>query len=260
MVFVFYQFEPAPIHFNPKAVEAIENSTYAGEFKVLETQLGEIQEQKRILLLQPNSIDLKEVARLDNKEREIRSEAKNLIKTAAPEIDVNDKDYVFISFILKYLPQGLIGLLLAVILSAAMSSTASELNALAATTVVDLYKRNRSPQTEQHYVNASKFFTLVWGIIAILFASFGSLVENLIQLVNIIGSIFYGTILGVFVVAIFLKSIKGQAIFYAALVSEAMIIYLFYIDLFSYLWLNVIGTALTIFLGYLLQFILPKKE
>ena len=260
MVFVFYQFEPAPIHFNPKAVEAIENSTYAGEFKVLETQLGEIQEQKRILLLQPNSIDLKEVARLDNKEREIRLEAKNLIKTAAPEIEVNDKDYVFISFILKYLPQGLIGLLLAVILSAAMSSTASELNALAATTVVDLYKRNRSPQTEQHYVNASKFFTLVWGIIAILFASFGSLVENLIQLVNIIGSIFYGTILGVFVVAIFLKSIKGQAIFYAALVSEAMIIYLFYIDLFSYLWLNVIGTSLTIFLGYLLQFILPKKE
>jgi len=260
MVFVFYQFEPAPIHFNPKAVEAIENSTYAGEFKVLETHLGEIQEQKRILLLQPNSIDLKEVARLDNKEREIRSEAKNLIKTAAPEIEVNDKDYVFISFILKYLPQGLIGLLLAVILSAAMSSTASELNALAATTVVDLYKRNRSPQTEQHYVNASKFFTLVWGIIAILFASFGSLVENLIQLVNIIGSIFYGTILGVFVVAIFLKSIKGQAIFYAALVSEAMIIYLFYMDLFSYLWLNVIGTVLTISLGYLLQFILPKKE
>ncbi|PSR09100.1 MAG: sodium:solute symporter [Candidatus Arcticimaribacter sp.] len=260
MVFVFYQFEPAPIHFNPKAVEAIENSTYAGEFKVLETHLGEIQEQKRILLLQPNSIDLKEVARLDNKEREIRSEAKNLIKTAAPEIEVNDKDYVFISFILKYLPQGLIGLLLAVILSAAMSSTASELNALAATTVVDLYKRNRSPQTEQHYVNASKFFTLVWGIIAILFASFGSLVENLIQLVNIIGSIFYGTILGVFVVAIFLKSIKGQAIFYAALVSEAMIIYLFYMDLFSYLWLNVIGTVLTISLGYLLQFALPKKE
>ena len=159
MVFVFYQFEPAPIHFNPKAVEAIENSTHAEDFKVLETELEIIQEQKRILLLQPNSIDLKEVARLDHNEREIRSEVKNLIKMAAPEIEVNDKDYVFISFILKYLPQGLIGLLLAVILSAAMSSTASELNALAATTVVDLYKRNRGPQTEQHYVNASKFFT-----------------------------------------------------------------------------------------------------
>ena len=260
MVFVFYQFEPAPIHFNPKAVEAIENSTHAEDFKVLETELEIIQEQKKILLLQPNSIDLKEVTRLDHNEREIRSEVKNLIKMTAPEIEVNDKDYVFISFILKYLPQGLIGLLLAVILSAAMSSTASELNALAATTVVDLYKRNRGPQTEQHYDNASKFFTLAWGIIAILFASFGSLVENLIQLVNIIGSIFYGTILGVFVVAIFLKSIKGQAIFYAALISETMIIYLFYMDLFSYLWLNVIGTVLTIFLGYLLQFILPKKD
>ncbi len=259
MVFIFYQFEPAPIHFNPKAVEAIENSTYAGEFKILEIQLDQIQEQKRSLLIQPNSIDLKAVAQLDNEERELRSEAKSLIKTAAPEIEVNDKDYVFISFILKYLPQGLIGLLLAVILSAAMSSTASELNALAATTVVDLYKRNRSQQTEQHYVNASKIFTLVWGIIAILFASFGSLVENLIQLVNIIGSIFYGTILGVFVVAIFLKSIKGQAIFYAALISEALIIYLFVMDHFSYLWLNVIGTALTICIGYLLQFLLPKK-
>ena len=259
MVFIFYQFEPAPIHFNPKAVEAIENSTYAGEFKILKQQLDQIQEQKRSLLTQTNSIDLKAVAQLDNNERDLRSEAKNLIKTAAPEIEVNDKDYVFISFILKYLPQGLIGLLLAVILSAAMSSTASELNALAATTVVDLYKRNRGPQTEQHYVNTSKFFTLVWGIIAILFASFGSLVENLIQLVNIIGSIFYGTILGVFVVAIFLKSIKGQAIFYAALISEALIIYLFVMDQFSYLWLNVIGTALTICLGYLLQFILPKK-
>ena len=259
MVFVFYQFEPAPVHFNPKAVEAVENSAYAGEFKILEGQLDQIQKQKRTLLLQSNGIDLEKVADLDAREKEVRSEVKSLIKTAAPKIETNDKDYVFISFILKYLPQGLIGLLLAVILSAAMSSTASELNALAATTVVDLYKRNRKTQTEKHYVNASKFFTLLWGIIAILFASFGSLVENLIQLVNIIGSIFYGTILGVFVVAIFLKSIKGQAIFYAAIVSEILIIWLFYMDQFSYLWLNVIGTALTIFLGYLLQFMLPKK-
>ena len=141
-----------------------------------------------------------------------------------------------------------------------MSSTASELNALAATTVVDLYKRNRNNLSETHYVNASKFFTLFWGIIAILFASFGSLYENLIQLVNIIGSIFYGTILGVFVVAIFLKRIKGQAIFYAALISEALIIYIFYLDILGYLWLNVIGTILTILLGYLLQFTLPKKS
>ncbi|MDA8699278.1 sodium:solute symporter [Flavobacteriaceae bacterium] len=260
MVFVFYQFEPSPINFNPKAIEAVEQSNYKEEFNHLEATLSQIQELKRMHLLDENNVDLKEVARLDIREKEIRKEAKSLINKAAPNIETNDKDYVFISFILKYLPQGLIGLLLAVILSAAMSSTASELNALAATTVVDLYKRNRNNLSETHYVNASKFFTLFWGIIAILFASFGSLYENLIQLVNIIGSIFYGTILGVFVVAIFLKRIKGQAIFYAALISEALIIYIFYLDILGYLWLNVIGTILTILLGYLLQFTLPKKS
>tara|TARA_B110000902_G_scaffold43685_1_gene48094 strand:+ start:828 stop:2519 length:1692 start_codon:yes stop_codon:yes gene_type:complete len=260
MVFVFYQFEPAPINFNPKAIEVVKNSSYADEFKVLELKLSQIQDLKRMRLLDENSINLEEVARLDVQEKQIRTQAKTLIKAAAPEIETNDKDYVFISFILKYLPQGLIGLLLAVILSAAMSSTASELNALAATTVVDLYKRNRGHLSEKHYVNASKFFTLLWGVIAIMFASFGSLFENLIQLVNIIGSIFYGTILGVFVVAIFLKTIKGQAIFYAAIVSEALIIYIFYLDVIGYLWLNVIGTVLTIFFGYLLQFILSTKD
>ena len=260
MVFVFYQFEPAPIHFNPKAIEAVQNSAYAGELKTYENQLDQIQEQKHSLLLQSNAQDLEAVAKLDTKEKEIRTEVKTLIKKADPTIEVNDKDYVFISFILKYLPQGLIGLLLAVILSAAMSSTASELNALAATTVVDLYKRNREEQSEKHYVNASKFFTLLWGVIAILFASFGSLVENLIQLVNIIGSIFYGTILGVFVAAIFIKKIKGQAIFYAAIISEILIIGLFYLGLFGYLWLNVIGTALTLLLGYILQLLLPNEK
>ena len=260
MVFVFYQFEPAPIHFNPKAIEAVQNSAYAGKLKIYENQLDQIQEQKYSLLLQSNAQDLEAVAKLDTKEKEIRTEVKTLIKKADPTIEVNDKDYVFISFILKYLPQGLIGLLLAVILSAAMSSTASELNALAATTVVDLYKRNREEQSEKHYVNASKFFTLLWGVIAILFASFGSLVENLIQLVNIIGSIFYGTILGVFVAAIFIKKIKGQAIFYAAIISEILIIGLFYLDLFGYLWLNVIGTALTLLLGYILQLLLPNEK
>tara|TARA_Y100000389_G_scaffold59973_1_gene56070 strand:- start:1283 stop:2935 length:1653 start_codon:yes stop_codon:yes gene_type:complete len=260
MVFVFYQFEPAPIHFNPKAIEAVQNSAYAGKLKIYENQLDQIQEQKYSLLLQSNAQDLEAVAKLDTKEKEIRTEVKTLIKKADPTIEVNDKDYVFISFILKYLPQGLIGLLLAVILSAAMSSTASELNALAATSVVDLYKRNREEQSEKHYVNASKFFTLLWGVIAILFASFGSLVENLIQLVNIIGSIFYGTILGVFVAAIFIKKIKGQAIFYAAIISEILIIGLFYLDLFGYLWLNVIGTALTLLLGYILQLLLPNEK
>ena len=176
-----------------------------------------------------------------------------------PEQETNDKDYVFISFILGYLPSGLIGLLIAVIFSAAMSSTASELNALSATTTIDLYQRNIIGKSETHYVNVSKVFTLIWGLVAILFASFGNLFENLIQLVNIIGSVFYGTILGIFLVAIFIKKIKAKAIFWAALISEFIIIIIFSKNLVSFLWLNLIGTILTLFMGLIIQKLFSEK-
>ncbi len=205
-----------------------------------------------------DKITLENLTKIDAMERKQRQEAKALIKQADPQQETNDKDYVFISFILGYLPQGLVGLLLAVILSAAMSSTASELNALAATTTVDLYQRNVGEKSPAHFVKASKAFTLLWGGIAILFAAFGSLVENLIQLVNIIGSVFYGTILGVFLVAFFLKKVQGKAVFWAAIVSEAMIIFIFTQDWVSFLWLNVIGAVLTVTLSLLLQ--KGKKE
>ena len=208
------------------------------------------------MALLQDSEALNQLSDLNLKQRET---AKELIAQVAPEQEVNDKDYVFISFILKYLPSGLIGLLLAVIFSAAMSSTASELNALAATTTVDLYQRNIGERSEQHYVKASKGFTLVWGLIAILFASVGNLFENLIQLVNIIGSVFYGTILGVFLIAIFIKEIKGKAVFWAAIISEALIISLFFVDVVSYLWLNVIGAVLTVLLGYTIQKMVNEK-
>ena len=139
------------------------------------------------------------------------------------------------------------------ILSAAMSSSASEINALSATTVVDLYRRFKSDQNEKHYVWASKVFTLVWGGIAIAFALIGNLFENLIQLVNIIGSLFYGTILGIFLVAIFIKSIKANAIFIAAIVTELIVLVIFYNDWVSFLWLNVIGAVLTIFNALIIQ-------
>jgi len=249
MVFVFYQFEPAPLHFNPKAVAAVKSSTKATEFNQLEKENLEVQRQIKTALLQKDE----KLVVLSKQNLKQREDAKEIIALAAPDQEVNDKDYVFISFILKYLPTGLIGLLLAVIFSAAMSSTASELNALAATTTVDLYQRNRGGQSPAHYVNASKGFTLLWGVIAILFASVGSLFENLIQLVNIIGSIFYGTILGVFLIAIFIKSIKGKAVFWAAILSEGIIITLFLFDVVSFLWLNVIGAILTVIFGLLLQ-------
>ena len=256
MVFVFYQFEPAPLHFNPKAVAAVKASSEGANFIALEEENLRIQGQIKNALIQQNW----DLHSLTEQNLLQRNQAKTLIAKAAPDQEVNDKDYVFISFILKYLPSGLIGLLLAVIFSAAMSSTASELNALAATTTVDLYQRNYGGQSPMHYVSASKAFTLLWGIVAILFASVGSLFENLIQLVNIVGSVFYGTILGVFLIAIFIKKIKGKAAFWAAIVSELFIIVLFTLEIVSFLWLNVIGAIFTVFLGFLFQFIFKENQ
>ena len=256
MVFVFYQFEPAPLHFNPKAVAAVKASSEGANFIALEEENLRIQGQIKNALIQQNW----DLHSLTEQNLLQRNQAKTLIAKAAPDQEVNDKDYVFISFILKYLPSGLIGLLLAVIFSAAMSSTASELNALAATTTVDLYQRNYGGQSPMHYVSASKAFTLLWGIVAILFASVGSLFENLIQLVNIVGSVFYGTILGVFLIAIFIKKIKGKAAFWAAIVSELFILVLFTLEIVSFLWLNVIGAIFTVFLGFLFQFIFKKNQ
>ena len=257
MVFVFYQFEAAPLNFNPKAVAVVKNSDQALAFSRLESEnLNTQNELKKALL---SSASKQEIFNLSQQELDQREQARNLINQVAPEQETNDKDYVFISFILGYLPSGLIGLLIAVIFSAAMSSTASELNALAATTTVDLYQRNVSEKSAVHFVKASKGFTLAWGLVAILFASVGNLFENLIQLVNIIGSVFYGTILGIFLVAIFIKYIKGKAVFWAAVLSELLILILFFLDVISFLWLNVIGALLTLGFGLLFQSFFNEK-
>jgi len=261
MVFVFYQFEHAPINFNPKAVAAVQNSESAADFNQLELENRSTQSDiKTLLLTSTEEANFHEqLKQLTQTEKTQRQQAKDLITKVDPTQETNDKDYVFISFILGYLPTGLIGLLLAVIFSAAMSSTASELNALAATSTVDLYQRNVQDKTAAHYVTASRTFTFIWGIIAILFASIGNLFENLIQLVNIIGSVFYGTILGIFLVAIFIKYVQGKAVFWAALISEAIILCLFYSDVVSFIWLNVIGALLTVLFAMGLQIIMKEK-
>lgn len=257
MVFVFYQFEAAPLNFNPKAVAVVKNSDQALAFSRLESEnLNTQNELKKALLA---SASKQQILNLSQQEIDQREQARTLINQVAPEQETNDKDYVFISFILGYLPSGLIGLLIAVIFSAAMSSTASELNALAATTTVDLYQRNVGEKSAAHFVKASKGFTLAWGLVAILFASVGNLFENLIQLVNIIGSVFYGTILGIFLVAIFIKHIKGKAVFWAAVLSELLILILFFLDVVSFLWLNVIGALLTLGFGLLFQSFFNEK-
>ena len=255
MVFVFYQFNAAPLNFNPKANEAVLNSPYASEYKTLENQYKQIEDDKRALVLNGVQEEDKALIKvLETAAVSIKEKAKGIIAKADDSVETNDKDYVFIHFILNNLPRGLIGLLLAVILSAAMSSTASELNALASTTTIDLYKRSiREDKSEAHYVNASKWFTLGWGLLAILVACVANLFDNLIQLVNIIGSIFYGNVLGIFLLAFFVKHVKGTAVFIGAIVTQIIIIVVFYLDWLPYLWLNLLGCVLVMFIALLIQ-------
>ena len=268
MVFVFYQFNESPLNFNPTAIEDVRNSEFAAEFHQLEIDKKEIElaiKDKQLLYFNiENIIDKKnisnEITYLNSLENGLREQTKELILKANPAAETNDKDYVFIHFILTNLPRGLIGLLLAVIISAAMSSTASELNALASTTAIDLYKRNVGVRDEQHYVKASKWFTLLWGLIAISIACVAHLFDNLIQLVNIIGSIFYGNVLGVFLLAFFIKYVKSNAVFWAAIITQLIIIYLWYIDLMPYLWLNLVGCSIVIIISIIIQLIIGNRK
>ena len=267
LVFVFYQFNTAPLNFNPTNERMVMDSPYASEYKVLDQEkdllMGQIQTLQLTYLdaEDPAQKDLlqKEISALNTRQLSLRKEARELILAADKDAETNDKDYVFIHFILTQLPVGLIGLLLAVILSAAMSSTASEINALGATTAVDLYQRHRPGHSEKHYLKITRYFTLIWGVIAILVACTAPLFDNLIQLVNIIGSIFYGNILGVFLAAFFIRPITGPSIFWAALINQAFVITLFVLDLFEviklpYLWLNVIGCVAVIIIAFIVQF------
>lgn len=263
MVFVFYQFNTAPLNFNPAAEIAVNNSEYKIDYQHLNQKLEQNFEYKKTLFAQMNAKDISsdkfenlktQLAKANFNEEELREKAKIVIDQADNTVETNDTDYVFIHFILNNLPRGLIGLLLAAILSAAMSSTASELNALASTTAIDLYKRNvKTSKTDIHFVNISKLFTLLWGIIAISVACLAPLFDNLIELVNIIGSIFYGNVLGIFLLAFFIKYVASSATFWAAVITQIIVIFGYYFDIMPYLWLNLFGCALVISLALIIQ-------
>ncbi|ASO07271.1 SSS family transporter [Arenibacter algicola] len=265
MVFIFFQFNHSPLNFNPAATNAIMESSYSEDYKILEEEHLVLESEKRMAQNKfSGALDLKEydaiedakqhIVSINNKDKENRQAAQALISMADESVETNDKDYVFIHFILNFLPKGLIGLLLAVILSAAMSSTASELNALGTVTSLDLYKRNKKGEfTQAHYVKVSKLFTLMWGAVAIAIACVANLFDNLIQLVNIIGSIFYGNVLGIFLIAFFFKFIKGNAVFVAALITQCIVIIGWSYDWMSYLWLNAFGCCLIIVLATILE-------
>ena len=272
MVFVFYQFNASPLNFNPTVNDAIANSKYISDYQQLEAEHIQIENTKKLLFIDGFQLEEKQqIQDLNERDLAIKAKSKLIIdkidkENTLDKIESNDKDYVFIHFILNNLPRGLIGLLLAVILSAAMSSTASELNALASTTAIDLYKRNvKGEKSDAHYVKASKWFTLAWGIVAISIACVANLFENLIELVNIIGSIFYGNVLGIFLLAFFFKKVNGNAVFKAALITQVLICLIFYFGIYnleaqgldpiiSYLWLNFIGCILVSFFSLLFVF------
>ncbi len=265
MVFVFYQYNPSPLNFNPAATSAVMESSYAEDYEILEQGHEELQTEKKMaqdkfsaaleLREYATTIEAKQrIISINEKEKGNREAARTLISKADSSVETNDKDYVFIHFILNYLPKGLVGLLLAVILSAAMSSTASELNALGTISALDLYKRNKKGEfTPSHYLKASRGFTLLWGIIAIVVACFASLFDNLIQLVNIIGSIFYGNVLGIFLLAFFFKFVRGNSVFVAAIITQFIVIFGWYFNWMSYLWLNAFGCFLVILLACLFE-------
>ena len=264
MVFIFYQFNLSPLNFNPQANKVIVGSSYENEYKNLKNKLNEIHFEKvsKINEIIEDKIENKkiEIIKLEKEEIKIRQKAKLLIEKAGAEksikVETNDKDYIFINFILNQLPKGLIGLLIAVILSAAMSSTSSEINALATTTTMDLIKRNYANIGEKKIVYLTKVFTLLWGICAIIIACVAFLADNLIQLINIIGSIFYGNVLGIFLIALFTKKIRSLSVFTSAIITQIVIIYIWWIDIIPFLWLNILGCFLVTALSAIIELFL----
>ena len=281
MVFVFYQFYQPPVFFNTIQLDKLKESEYLHDFNDLEQTYTNIFESKgesingllgAIENEDQEAIDQYKSAISDHTkaQEDVRDQVKELIVKNDPLAETRDTDYVFMRFVMDYLPQGVIGLLFAVIFSAAMSSTASELNALSSTTTIDIYRRSiNKEQSSNHYMKSSRWFTVLWGVFAILFATYATLFENLIQAVNLLGSLFYGSILGIFMVAFFMKWVGGKAVFLAAIVTEILILTLHYyngktigdlsIDI-GFLWYNAIGCLLVMAISALLSLFIPKPK
>ncbi len=276
MVFVFYLFNPAPLHFNSENVAKVQQSPYAAEYQKLDDQhnqliglqrqatydLTQAQHGNDVALIASKSDALRGIIKED---AALRKEAKAVIQKNDPDAKTKDTDYIFITFVMNNMPIGLIGLLIAVIFAAAMSSISAEVNSLATTTIIDIYRRSyKKDASDDHYLKASMWFTVLWGLIALSFATLASLFDNLIQAVNIIGSIFYGVILGIFLVAFFFKKIQEKAVLFAAIISQIIVIILFFADKYDYikvafLWYNLIGPLLVIALSMFFQQFLRKK-
>lgn len=278
MVFVYYQYNEPPVFFNDTVKQKVYDTEYGNDFKSLEDDYGTLFDEKleavndlNKAIKTENEGSIEDAQLLVNSIQAesdvLRGEAKEMIEAAIPGAETNDKDYIFMNFVMNVLPVGIVGLLFAVIFSAAMSSTSSELNALGGTTTIDFYKRRvMQGESDLHYLKSSKLFTLAWGILAIIIASTLSLFENLIQAVNLIGSLFYPTVLGIFIVAFFFKSIKSNAVFIAAIISQLLIIYIHYLNTqgtagiftMGFLWYNALGCLMVVVISFLLKIFKDK--
>lgn len=286
MVFVFFQFVTPPLFFNPIETEKVKRGSYSEQYKELESEFDNLQILKRAkiremldrslssssslragkpgsgssVILNNGDDGNKILSEINNKEQEIKSEAKGIIKKNNPDTDTNDTNYIFITYIVNYLPIGLIGLLLAAILAASMSSTSAELNALASTSMIDIYKRMiKKDADENHYLKFSKLATVGWGIYAISFALLASELGSLIEAVNILGSLVYGTILGIFLVAFYTKKINGNSVFISAIIAESVVLYCYLFTSIPFLWYNVIGCLVVVILSLIINRLLDFK-
>jgi SSS family solute:Na+ symporter len=261
IVFMFYQFEKPPVYFNQPAYERALENGYAPQLTELQTQFDEVFTQKRaairaLSIASSNERDaaMNKVRALETQARDLRDRTKAVLVQAGVDPKSKESDYVFITFILQQMPHGIVGLLIAVILCATMSATAATLNALGSTTAIDFYRPLIRPNaSDHHYVVAAQALTAAWGLIAIGVASFASLVENLIEAGNILGSIFYGSILGLFLAAFFIRRVTGSAVFFAGLIAQTLVFVLFATTNIGYLWYNFIGCAAVLIVAPILQ-------
>jgi Na+/proline symporter len=272
LVFTFYQFYQPPIFFNKFEINKIENSTYKTTFNTIEQNYKQAHHEKLSALnTMVNAIHQDDEAGIEqsktnlqaanNQVLSIRKQATDLMIKNDKNADVNDTNFIFLSFVTNYLPVGIIGLIIAIIFLASMGSTASGLNSLAATFTIDFYKRFvKKDDPNFNYLAATRWATAVWGIFCMIVALYAGALGNLIEAVNVLGSLFYGTILGIFLVAFYFKKIQGNAVFYAAIIAEIFIIIAWILELTAFLWLNVIGCLLVILIALLLQPFLKQKQ
>lgn len=272
LVFVFYLFFQPPVFYNQVLRDRASETPKGDSIRMIEQQFAKLYADKRVAVddmvnaihQDDNaSIELhvEKVKELQQHEKALRNDMRDMIKKAIPTAKTQDRDYIFLNFVLNNLPNGIIGLLLAVIFLAAMSSMAGELSALASTTSVDIYKRSIKKSADSaHYLSASRWFTVAWAVLAMIFAMLASFAENLIQFVNIVGSLYYGTLLGIFLVAFYMRRIGGTAVFWAAIVSECIVVYCYYFTKIAFLLYNVIGCVGVILISLLLQKFIPKQS